>query len=273
VGQYPPITVIGRRPHIQLPHNTNYIVACQLSPPLRHLSIRNRPKDREVNVFRSSASPSSRSTPHSPPVLAIKLPPTKDKIQAERIITKRATTTHTDKLSSTPEAMAPKKKSNKKGQDDWESELGEAVDPIAQAEERAKEEEAAGEEESIGGGGLLAALKKNRGKKVKKGKIAADDELLGEDPPIDGASADVQTDLAAKAPQEATFDDEDDIFSGPVKKGKGGKGGKQPEKTEEPNDDDGEERDASGRIMTKKEKEKAKKEREKQRKKEQASLP
>jgi translation initiation factor 5B len=173
--------------------------------------------------------------------------------------------------------MAPKKKGNKKAQDDWEADLGETVDPIAQAEERAKEEEAAKDaDEEPMGGGLLAALKKNRGKKAKKGKVV-EDFVEGEDP-IDGSAngdaiADVETDIAAKAPQEATFDDDvEDIYSGPAKKGKGGKGGKQPEKVEEPNDDDVEERDASGRVKTKKEKEKEKKEREKQRKKEQAGL-
>jgi translation initiation factor 5B len=171
--------------------------------------------------------------------------------------------------------MAPKKKGNKKAQDDWEADLGETVDPIAQAEERAKEEEAAKDaDEEPMGGGLLAALKKNRGKKAKKGKVV-EDFVDGEDPSGAGAdgdaAADADVDIASKAPEEATFDDDvDDIYSGAVKKGKGAKGGKQPEKAEEPNDDDVEERDASGRVKTKKEKEKEKKEREKQRKKEQA---
>jgi translation initiation factor 5B len=168
--------------------------------------------------------------------------------------------------------MAPKKKGGKKAQDDWENDLGETVDPIAQAEERAKEEEAAKEaDEEAMGGGLLAALKKNRGKKAKKGKVV-EDFVEGEDPASvdDAVEPTDEATLAAKAPEEATFDDEEDIYSGPVKKGKGGKGGKSEEKAEEPGEDD-EERDASGRIMTKKEKEKAKKEREKQRKKEQVS--
>jgi translation initiation factor 5B len=175
--------------------------------------------------------------------------------------------------------MAPKKKGNKKAQDDWESEMGETVDPIAQAEERAKEEDAAKDaDESVMAGGLLAALKKNRGKKAKKGKVV-EDFVEGEDAPTGSANgdadaeADAEADIAAKAPQEATFDDnEEDIYSGPVKKGKGAKGGKQPDKADDAKDDDVEERDASGRVKTKKEKEKEKKEREKQRKKEQASL-
>src|ERR1700749_4407193 len=104
--------------------------------------------------------------------------------------------------------MAPKKKGNKKAKDDWEADLGEAADPIAQATQQAKEEEAAQEapEEGVGGG-LLAALKKNRGKKAKKGKIV-EDFVEGEDPATDGVngSAEPAVDLAAKAPQEATFE-------------------------------------------------------------------
>ncbi|KAF2435433.1 hypothetical protein EJ08DRAFT_645727 [Tothia fuscella] len=168
--------------------------------------------------------------------------------------------------------MAPKKKGGKKAQDDWENDLGETADPIAQAEERAKEEEAAkaADEEAMGGG-LLATLKKNRGKKAKKGKVV-EDFVDGEDAPVDGtADAPEEVDLAAKAPQESTFDDEEDIYSGPVKKVKNSKPTQPEVPASDAGDDDGEERDASGRVMTKKEKEKAKKEREKQRKKEQAA--
>jgi translation initiation factor 5B len=162
--------------------------------------------------------------------------------------------------------MAPKKKGGKKAQDDWETDLGE--DPVAQAEREAKEDEAADEaKEKEMSGGLLATIKKNRGKKAKKGK-PVEDFVEGEEPIVDGADATPEPDLAAKAPQEATFNDgEEDIYSGPIKKANNVKGGKL-DKVEEPKDDD-EERDASGRVMTKKEKEKAKKEREKQRKKEQ----
>jgi translation initiation factor 5B len=162
--------------------------------------------------------------------------------------------------------MAPKKKAGKKAQDDWEADLGE--DQIAQAETAANGDEPANEDkgESMGGG-LLATIKKNRGKKAKKGK-PVEDFVEGEDPTLDGADTTTQPDLTAKAPREATFDDdEEDIYSGPIKKANNSKGG-QADKVEEPKDDD-EERDASGRVMTKKEKEKAKKEREKQRKKEQ----
>jgi translation initiation factor 5B len=171
--------------------------------------------------------------------------------------------------------MAPKTKGgNKKKDENWEDDLGETVDPIAQAAQNSKDEEAtqdAAEEDSGMGGGLLAALKKNRGKKQKKGKVL-EDFVEGEDPAAeDGVNGDAapEVDLTAKAPQEATFDDDEDAFGQPGKKGKGGKGGKQQAKAEEKDEDDEEERDASGKIMTKKEKEKAKKEREKARKKEQ----
>lgn len=174
--------------------------------------------------------------------------------------------------------MAPKKKGGqKKAKDDnWEDEIGESPDPIAQATESAKAEEAANDVEEdggLGGGGLLAALKKNRGKKQKKGKVV-EDFVEGEDPTADGedGTSTPTIDLSAKAPQEANLDDDEDVFGQPNKKGKAGKGGKQ--QPEQPKDDEDEEDegDGSGRILTKKEKERAKKEREKQRKKEQVGL-
>ena len=162
--------------------------------------------------------------------------------------------------------MAPKKKGNKKANDDWEAELGETVDPIAAATQESKDEDAA--EENEDGGGLLAALRKNKGKKAKKGKVP-DDILEGEDPPgtngVDGTDASQPVDLTAKAPQEANLD-EDDMFSQPVKKPKGGKADKPVDAEEPPEDEDDEE--GGGRVKTKKEKEKDRKEREKQRKKE-----
>lgn len=173
--------------------------------------------------------------------------------------------------------MAPKKKNNKKQQDDWEAELGETVDPIAAALAENKENGASGEaeeEEETGGGGLMAAMRKNRDKKKKKGKFV-DDFVEGEDPPTaETEQADEAAELAAKAPEEATMDDE---FALPEKKGKGkagnAKGGKPAAKeAEEAEGGEGEERGADGHIMSKKEKEKAKKEREKQRKKEQVSI-
>lgn len=175
--------------------------------------------------------------------------------------------------------MAPKKKGNKKAQqDDWEAELGETVDPIAQAEEEAKAQDAAQdaqEEESSGAaGGLMAALKRRKDKKGKKGKQQDNDweAELGEDPTADAdGTSTPPVDLAAKAPEEGTMDDED-LYPEPAKKGKGGKGGKQQQQAQpEQNGDDDDEMDASGRVLTKKEKEKLKKEREKQRKKEQVS--
>jgi len=184
--------------------------------------------------------------------------------------------------------MPPKKKGNKKNNDDWDEGLGEAADPIAAATQAAKEDEAAQDDEEQaegGGGGLLAALRKNRGKKQKKGKVV-EDFVEGEDPPEtngeNGDAKELEVDLAAKAPEEADMDDED-VFAAPVKKGKGGKaakGGKAtpdvaPTPPPEPQDDedgegDGDDMDDTGRIKTKKEKEKEKKEREKQRKKDNA---
>jgi translation initiation factor 5B len=151
--------------------------------------------------------------------------------------------------------MAPKKKGNKKGQDDWESEaLGDAA-PAAPAD---ASPDANGEDDdaSGGGGGLMAMLRKNKEKRKKKG-LPEEDFVQGEDP---SAPAD-----ADKAPEEATLDDE---FALPVKKGKGGAKGKAGNAKADDAAEDGAE---SGRVLTKAEKEKLKKEREKQRKKEQVS--
>lgn len=167
--------------------------------------------------------------------------------------------------------MAPKKKGGKKQADDWEADLGETIDPIAQATEAAKKAEAeedAAEEGMNGGGGLLAALRKNKDKRAKKGKQVVNDFVEGEDPEA-VQTAEPADNLDAKAPAEATFDDEDDdVFAGNANKGKGAKGGKkQPDVTPNEDGEDGE----GGGMKSKKEKEREKKEREKQRKKEQVS--
>ncbi|KAI9695955.1 MAG: hypothetical protein M1820_008367 [Bogoriella megaspora] len=173
--------------------------------------------------------------------------------------------------------MAPKKKGGKKQNDDWDADMGETVDPIAQAEAEAKQDDAAkdAEEEEGGGGGLLAALKKNRGKKQKKGKVI-EDFVEGEDPTgAEEGDAAAGTNLESKAPEEATMDDED-VFAEPGKKGKGGKGGKQQLQRGKKDEDEGEVDDGAdddGRVKSKKEKEKEKKEKEKQRKREQAAPP
>ncbi|KAL8650168.1 MAG: hypothetical protein Q9226_005257, partial [Calogaya cf. arnoldii] len=175
--------------------------------------------------------------------------------------------------------MAPKKKGNKKGNDDWEADLGEPADPIAAAAQEAKEEEAAqvvAEDEAGngGGGGLLAALKKNKKQKQKKGKPVDEDYLDGEDPPAAaGGAADEEPNgidiLAAKAPVEANADD---LFDAPptTKQQKGGKG-KSGKLDPAPKEDDDESGGEGGSLKSKKEKEREKKEREKQRKKEQAA--
>jgi translation initiation factor 5B len=159
--------------------------------------------------------------------------------------------------------MPPKKKNNKKAQDDdWEAELGESVAPQDGTAADAKPDDAAAEGE-VAGGGLMAALAK-RGK--KKNKTGANPEVEGEDLPVDGANGD---DLDSKAPQEGTFDDDDDdVFAGNYgkKKGKGGAAAKAEEPVEEKTDD-------APRVKTKAEKEKEKKEKEKQRKKELVCWP
>ena len=172
--------------------------------------------------------------------------------------------------------MAPKKKGNKKADEDWEAQaLGETPDPIAAATQEAKAADAAqdGEEQDTngGGGGLLAALKKNKQNKKKKGKHVEEDYLEGEDPPVEngvnGHTEPDAADTAAKAPAEATADD---LFAAPATKGKGGKAkpGKKdvaPQANGDSDVSDGE----GGGLKSKKDKEKEKKEREKQRKKEQ----
>lgn len=172
--------------------------------------------------------------------------------------------------------MAPKKKGNKKGHDDWEAELGQNADPIAAATQEAKEADAAQDAEEDGaasaGGGLLAALKKNKNKKQKKGKQVDEDYLDGEAPPAANganghAALDGVEDLAAKAPEEATTED---LFEVQTNKVKGGKGKQGQAKIQEDEEGSGEEDGST--LKSKKEKEKEKREREKQRKKEQVGL-
>lgn len=170
--------------------------------------------------------------------------------------------------------MAPKTKGSKKGNDDWEADLGE--DPPAAAGQMVQEgdtaQDADGDSLGGGGGGLMAALKKNKANKKKKGKAVDEDWLEGEDNTetngIDGhAEADGIQELAKKAPEEANADD---LFSAQTSKVKGGKGkqGKR-EGNLEPNENGDGSGEEGGTIKSKKEKEKEKKEREKQRKKEQ----
>jgi hypothetical protein len=164
--------------------------------------------------------------------------------------------------------MAPKKKGNKKAQDDdWEAELGESVAPQDNTAVEAKSEDVAAEDDAAGGG-LMAALAKRGKKKNKKG--GANLEVEGEDPPpVDGANGD---DFESKAPQEGTFDDDDeDVFAGNYgkKKAKGGAAAKVEEPVEARSESPA---DGAPRVKTKAEKEKEKKEKEKQRKKELVGL-
>ncbi|PSN70607.1 hypothetical protein BS50DRAFT_570144 [Corynespora cassiicola Philippines] len=154
--------------------------------------------------------------------------------------------------------MPPKKKGNKKAQqDDWEAELGESIAPQDASAEPKDDEPAA--EEDVMGGGLMAALQR-RGKKKNK-KNQDNDFVEGEDP----TAADDNGDFASKAPQEGGFndDDDDDVFAGNFKKEKKPKAEEKPAPA--PKADDG------PRVKTKAEKEKEKKEKEKQRKKEMAA--
>lgn len=178
--------------------------------------------------------------------------------------------------------MAPKKKGTKKGNDDWEADLGESVNPATAAtkddEVTPNADEGPGKQndvDGIGGGGLLAALKKNKSRKQKKGKAVNEDYLDGEDPPgIDGIGE--AENLATKEPQEATAEE---LFTPPVSKPLKGDKGKQvalneaPKETPEdaPREEDGSGYEG-GTVKSKKEKEKERKEREKQRKKEMVIL-
>jgi hypothetical protein len=109
----------------------------------------------------------------------------------------------------------------------------------------------------------MAALAKRGKKKNKKG---ANFEVEGEDAPVNNAAAD---DLASKAPQEGTFDDdEDDVFAGNYGKKKGKGGAAAAAEKEKPEEPAAEKTDDAPRVKTKAEKEKEKKEKEKQRKKE-----
>lgn len=103
--------------------------------------------------------------------------------------------------------MAPKKKGNKKAQDDWEADLGESIAPQgANGQPNADDANANGDDAdagSGGGGGLMAQLRKNKEKRKKKG--GADNDFVdGEDAP--GAGAEAPAD-EAKAPEEAVMDD------------------------------------------------------------------
>lgn len=175
--------------------------------------------------------------------------------------------------------MAPKGKKGKKQADDWENELGEDANLNEDVAQQQKSQEDDKQEQDAdvgtGGGGLLAALKKNKDKRKKKGK-ADNDFVEGEDiaAAVNGTNGDVVNgvDLADKAPEEATMDDED-AFGDVAKKEKPGKKDTPKPADDLEDDDDDNDSNLGGGVMTKKEKEKLKKEREKQRKKEQVINP
>jgi translation initiation factor 5B len=165
--------------------------------------------------------------------------------------------------------MAPKKKGGKKAADDWEADLGETIAPTngdtATTDPAADAPEEQAEDGDAPVGGLMAMMKKNREKRKKKG--LSENFVDGES---SHAAAPEPTDITSfQAPQEASVEDE---FTLPEKKGKGGKQNKKEPAAKAPAAKaDGDDVDASGKVLTKAEKEKLKKEREKQRKKEQVS--
>ena len=173
--------------------------------------------------------------------------------------------------------MAPKKKPNKKGNDDWEADLGETVNPIPSVTADDKSPDAEHKEDGDdsnlglgGGGGLLAALKKNKSKKQKRGKVVEEDYVDGENPPganglEDGEGIDDIQTFGAKAPEDATAED---IFAAQPTKGKGGKEKQSKAAGASKADEDGSGEEGGG-LKSRKEKEREKKEKEKQRKKEQ----
>ncbi|KAG9257332.1 eukaryotic translation initiation factor 5B [Emericellopsis atlantica] len=157
--------------------------------------------------------------------------------------------------------MAPKKKGNKKGNDDWEAELGESIAPAAEQPADAADANGDGAEgeDDEAGGGLMAMLRKRKERRKQKGL-----------PEEEQAETTGEPDLShVQTAQEANADDE---FALPDKKGKGGKGKQAQQKKGGAQAADGDDNGGEpGRVLTKAEKEKLKKEREKQRKKEQAA--
>ncbi|KAF4984389.1 hypothetical protein FZEAL_412, partial [Fusarium zealandicum] len=118
--------------------------------------------------------------------------------------------------------MPPKKKGNKKNQqDDWEAELGETIAPVPANNDAAGDDDNDDDDDEGGAGGLMATMRKNKEKRKKKGIV--DTAPPAEEPPAE--------EPVTKAPVEATMDDEFDL---PQKKGKGGKQNKQPAKKPEP---------------------------------------
>ena len=186
--------------------------------------------------------------------------------------------------------MAPKKKKgNRKGDDDWEAEIGEPA-PVAVADAAkddsngtakgadvdttAKNSAAADgsdDEEDVGGGGLMRLMRKNKAKRKKKGLTEdyVDGELAegyqhNKDVQAGDGAAAVEGDESLFSPEIATpvaAAKQDDVEEEkPAHGKKGGKGGAKADKAVDTADD--------GRLLTKAEKEKLKKEIEKQRKKE-----
>lgn len=168
--------------------------------------------------------------------------------------------------------MPPKKKTNKKANDDWEADLGESIALTSAETAPAGATNGDDDDDSAGGGGLMALMRKKKEKRKKQG--LSEDFVQGEDAP--DAETQQVTEHEVKVAEEASLDDE---FAQLDKKGKSGKGKPHQKTTPEPSSkDEGQARaedggddelGEGGRVLTKAEKEKLKKERERQRKKEQ----
>jgi len=169
--------------------------------------------------------------------------------------------------------MAPKKKKGtKKGDDDWEAELGETIAAAASDSTSPVEDDTGAEAPEPVVGGLMGLMRKNKEKRKKKGLPDLDEaepasnlDQTGADGPAEDGNGGPDVIVATEAAADETAPSPP-----PQKGGKAAQKGKA--KAVADNDNIGDSADGSGRLMTKAEKEKLKKEREKQRKKEQVFI-
>ena len=167
--------------------------------------------------------------------------------------------------------MAPKKKANRRQDDDWENEaLGEGTTPETGGGD-VGEPDKAEEPDAVGGGGaLLAAIKKNKQNKKKKDK-SANDASVPHDPSLENNQLNGHAELTDRGkPQSAEEVTADDLFPESSLNNEDvqtSTNKTDPSHTEVDNLDG----DATA-LKTKKEKDREKKDREKQRRKEQVSL-
>ena len=167
--------------------------------------------------------------------------------------------------------MAPKKKANRKQDDDWENEaLGEGSAPETGGGD-VEESNKAEEPDTVGGGGaLLAAIKKNKQNKKKKDK-SENDTSIPRDPSLESNQLNGHAVLTdGGKPQNAEEVAADELFPEPSLNNEGVQ--KYTKKTDLSHTE-GENLDGDATALkTKKEKDREKKDREKQRRKEQVSF-